>query len=68
VSTLVPSTALTVRWPAAASHGTAAGAWPPWWRHGWKWSDTAISSRPIASAWREYSSSVTGSNCSADAL
>ena len=64
----MPSTARSVATAAAPSQVSAAGAWPPWWRQGWKWSDTPIISSPIRSACREYSSSVTGSNCSADAL
>ena len=68
VSTLVPSVARSLRWPAAASQAIAAGACPPWWRQGWKWSDTPIISSPTCSACREYSSSSTGPNCSAEAL
>ena len=58
----------SVALPSAPSHTSAFGAWPVLWRHGWKWSDTATVSKPSPSAWREYSSSSRGPNCSADAL
>jgi hypothetical protein len=68
VSTLVPSTTLSVATAAAPSQVMAAGAWPPWCRQGWKWSETPTISNPMRSAWRENSSSSTGPNCSAEAL
>ena len=68
MSTLVPSRAVLVRSPAAPSHGRAAGECPPWWRHGWKWSDSATISSPARSASTLKSSSSEGPNCSADAL
>ncbi len=64
----MPSTMADVRWPAAPSQGSAAGEWPPVWRQGWKWSDTPASSKPLRSASTVKSSSVDGSNCSAEAL
>ncbi len=36
VSTLVPRTMREVEAPSAPSHASAAGAWPPVWRQGWK--------------------------------
>jgi len=50
VSTLVPNIACEVRSPSAPSHGNTAGVCPPLWRHGWKWSETAIVSNPSSSA------------------
>jgi hypothetical protein len=38
------------------------------WRHGWKWSETATTSRSNYAADTERSSSSWGPNCSADAL
>ena len=54
--------------PAAPSQGSAAGECPPWWRHGWKWSEIATISKPARSASTAYPSSSVGPNCSADAL
>ncbi len=50
VETLVPSRARVVVAASAPSHGSAAGAWPPVWRNGWKWSETAMLSNPASSA------------------
>ena len=46
----MPSTARSVATAAAPSQVSAAGAWPPWWRQGWKWSETPTISSPIRSA------------------
>ena len=64
----MPSVAVRVACVAAPSQGSAAGEWPPLWRHGWKWSETATISKPARSAWTAYSRSSGGPNCSADAL
>ena len=68
MSTLVPMYTRSVRAPSAPIHGSTAGECPPWWRQGWKWSETATASKPWASACTENSSSSVGPNCSADAL
>ncbi len=52
VDTLVPIRARLVVAASAPSHGSAAGACPPVWRKGWKWSDTAMLSNPASSASR----------------
>ena len=64
----MPSVAVEVRAAAAPSHGRAAGEWPPLWTQGWKWSEVATISSPVRSASTAKSSSVAGSNCSAEAL
>ena len=46
VSTLVPSRAPSAVAASAPSQVIAAGACPPLWRQGWKWSETAIVSSP----------------------
>ena len=50
VDTLVPIRTRVVVAASAPSHGRAAGAWPPVWRNGWKWSETATLSNPASSA------------------
>src|SRR5579875_3545882 len=60
--------ACRVRSPVAPSQGRTLGACPPRWRQGWKWSETAIVSRPTRSACCAYSTSFRGPNCSAEAL
>ena len=39
-----------MRSPTALIQASENGAWPPSWRHGWKWSDTTTLSKPCCSA------------------
>ena len=57
-----------MRSPTAVIHASENGAWPPSWRHGWKWSLTVALSMPCSSAATASSTSSRGANCSADAL
>ena len=66
--TEVPSWTRSVRSPSAASQASENGACPPWWRHGWKWSEIITLSSPTCSARTAKSSSSRGANCSAEAL
>ena len=66
--TEVPIWTRSVRSPSAASQASENGAWPPWWRHGWKWSEMNTLSSPSSSASTPKSSSSRGANCSAEAL
>ena len=68
VRTLVPRTMLSVVAAAAPSQGRTPGAWPPLWRHGWRWSETPETSKPRFSACCHELEQFTGPNCSLDAL
>ena len=68
VETLVPiRTRLRAR-ASAPSQGSAAGACPPVWRNGWKWSESATLSKPYRSACERVVEQLPGPNCSAEAL